>query len=120
MPEMYDVSFNINCKMSGSTATLSIDPGDWSGYYNVQIAPEDSLHYIEPGMQMTEGAIKSLANKFYISARNAMKGGASAEQFRTLDVQLQAGKKYMIIVFAVESKDGEVPVLRSMPSLLYI
>ncbi len=129
MPEMYDVSFNINCKMSGNTASISIDPGDWSGYYSVQIAPDDSLHYIEPGMQMTEGAIKSLANKFYINARNAMKGGASAEQFlrgncytgfRTLDVQLQAGKKYMIIVFAVESKDGEIPVMRSLPSIVYI
>lgn len=129
MPEMYDVSFNINCRMSGTTASISIDPGDWSGYYSVQIAPDDSLHYIEPGTQITDSAIKSLASKFYTSARNAMKGGASAEQylrancytgFRTLDVQLQSNKKYMIIVFAVESKDGEVPVMRSMPSIKYI
>lgn len=129
MPEMYDASFNINCKMSGTTATISVDPGDWTGYYSVQIAPDDSLHYIEPGTQMTESAIKSLATKFYTNARNVMKGGATAEQFlrancytgfRTLDVQLQSGKKYMIIVFAVESKDGEVPVMRSMPSILYI
>lgn len=129
MPAMYDAKFNINCRMSGTTASISIDPGDWSGYYSVQIAPDDSLHYIEPGTQMTEGAIKSLANKFYTNARNVMKGGASAEQFlrancytgfRTLDVQLQSGKRYMIIVFAVESKDGEVPVMRSMPSIMYI
>lgn len=129
MPEMYDVSFNINCKMSGTNATISIDPGEWTGYYSVQIAPDDSLHYIEPGTQLTDSAIKSLATKFYTSARNAMKGGASAEQylrancytgFRTLDVQLQSNKKYMIIVFAVESKDGEVPIMRSMPSLHYI
>lgn len=129
MPEMYDVSFNINCKMSGTTASISIDPGEWTGYYSVQIAPDDSLHYIEPGTQITDSAIKSLASKFYTNARNAMKGGASAEQylrancytgFRTLDVQLQSNKKYMIIVFAVESKDGEVPVMRSMPSFKYI
>lgn len=129
MPEMYDVSFNINCKMSGNTATISVDPGDWTGYYSVQIAPDDSLHYIEPGTQITESAIKSLATKFYTNARNVMKGGASAEQFlrancytgfRSLDVQLQSGKKYMIIVFAVESKDGEIPIMRSMPSIFYI
>lgn len=129
MPEMYDASFNINCKMSGTTATISIDPGEWSGYYSVQIAPDDSLHYIEPGTQLTESAIKSLANKFYTNARNVMKGGSSAEQFlrancytgfRTLDVQLQSGKRYMIIVFAVESKNGEIPVMRSMPSICYI
>ncbi len=129
MPEMYDVSFNINCKMSGTTASISIDPGEWTGYYSVQIAPEDSLHYIVPGSQITDSAIKSLATKFYNNARNTMKGGSTAEQFlrancytgfRTLDVQLQANKKYMVIVFAVESKDGEVPVMRSMPSIKYI
>lgn len=129
MPEMYNASFDISCNMSGTTASISINPGDWTGYYSVQIAPDDSLHYIEPGTQMTESAIKSLANKFYTNARNVMKGGATAEQFlrancyigsRTLDVQLQSGKRYMIIVFAVESKDGEVPVMRSMPSIKYI
>ncbi len=129
MPEMYDVSFNINCKMSGTTATISIDPGEWSGYYSVQIAPEDSLHYIEPGTQLTEGAIKSLANKFYTNARNVIKGGASAEQFlrancykgfRTFDVVLQSSKRHMIIVFAVESKNGDIPVMRSLPSIYYI
>lgn len=129
MPEMYNASFDISCNMSGTTASMSINPGDWTGYYSVQIAPDDSLHYIEPGTQMTESAIKSLANKFYTNARNVMKGGATAEQFlrancyigsRTLDVQLQSGKRYMIIVFAVESKDGEVPVMRSMPSIRYI
>lgn len=129
MPEMYDVSFNINCNMSGNTATINIDPGDWSGYYSVQIAPDDSLHYIEPGVPMGDGVIKNLANKFYTNARNAMKAGSSAEQYlrsncytgiRSLNVQLQSGKKYMIIVFAVESTDGEVPVMRSMPSFYYI
>ena len=129
MPEFYDVSFNINSKMSGNVASISIDPGMWSGYYCVQIAPDDSLHYIEPGTQMTEYAIKSLSNKFYTNARNAMKGGASAEQFlrancysgfKSMDVQLQSGKKYMIIVFAVESKGGEVPVMRSMPTIMYL
>lgn len=129
MPEMYNFTFDIRCNMSGSTASISIDPDDWTGYYSVQIAPDDSLYYVEPGMQITEGVVKNLANKFYTNARNAMKSGASAEQylrancytgFRTLDVQLQSGKKYMIIVFAVESKDGEIPVMRSMPSILYI
>lgn len=129
LPEMYNFTFDIRCNMSGTTASISIDPDDWTGYYSVQIAPDDSLYYVEPGMPITEGIVKNLANRFYTNARNAMKSGASAEQylrancytgFRTLDVQLQSGKKYMIIVFAVESKDGEIPVMRSMPSILYI
>lgn len=129
MPEMYDVNFNIATSMTGNTLTVSIDPKDWSGYYYIQIAPDDSLHYIEPGTPMTDQQMKTLATKFYTNARNAMKSGASAEQFlrancytgfRSLDVQLQSGRKYMIIVFAVESKDGEVPIMRSVPTLKYI
>lgn len=129
MPEMYDVEFSVNTSMSGSTATINIDPKDWSGYYYIQIAPDDSLHYIAPGTPMTDTQMKTLATKFYTEARNVMRGGASAEQFlrancykgfKSLDVQLSSGKKYMIIVFAVESKDGEVPIMRSVPTLKYI
>lgn len=129
MPEMYDVDFNIVTKMTGNMLNISIDPKDWNGYYYIQIAPEDSLQYIEPGTPMGNEQIKALATKFYTSARNAMKGGLSAEQylrtncymgFRSLDVQLTADRNYMIIVFAVESKDGEVPHMRSIPVLKYI
>lgn len=129
MPEMYDIEFNIATSMSGNMLTLSIEPKDWNGYYYIQIAPDDSLHYVEPGTPMGEEQIKTLATKFYTGARNAMKGGASAEQylrtncytgFRSLDVQLTSGRKYMIIVFAVESKDGEVPHMCSIPAIMYI
>ena len=58
-----------------------------------------------------------------------MKSGYTAEQYlkancysgtRTINMQLNTGKKYMVIVFAVESKDGEVPVMRSMPVIKYL
>lgn len=58
-----------------------------------------------------------------------MKSGYSAEQYlkancymgyRSINMQLSSDKKYMIIVFAVESQDGEVPVMRSMPSIKYL
>ena len=129
MPSMYDVSFNIATSVSNTVASLTITPSNWSGYYAVQIAPDDSLHYIPEGEQLSEYAIKSLASNFYTKARNAMKSGISVEQFLrancysgtcNINVQLTAGKKYMIIVFAVESKDGEVPVMRSLPTIKYI
>lgn len=129
MPSMYDVSFNIATSVSNTVASLTITPSNWSGYYAVQIAPDDSLHYIPEGEQLSEYAIKSLASNFYTKARNAMKSGISVDQFLrancysgtcNINVQLTAGKKYMIIVFAVESKDGEVPVMRSLPAIKYI
>jgi hypothetical protein len=35
-------------------------------------------------------------------------------------MQLSSDKDYMVIVFAVESKDGEIPVMRSMPAVKYL
>lgn len=129
MPQLYDIQFKINNTTSGTISTINIDPGDWSGYYSVQIAPDDSLYYVAPGTQISEGIIRGLANKFFTNARNAMKSGATAEQFlrsncysgpQNLTMQLQPDKDYMVIVFAVESKNGEIPVMRSMPSIKYI
>ena len=129
MPAMYDVDFNVSATLSGGTATISVTPENWNGYYAIQIAPEDNLLYIQPGEPLNEYAIKSIASNFYTNARNAMKSGYSADQYlkancysgyKSINMQLSSGKKYMVIVFAVESKDGEVPVMRSMPVTKYI
>ena len=129
MPTMYDVDFNVSATLSGGNATISVTPENWNGYYAIQIAPEDNLLYIPQGETLNEYAIKSIASNFYTNARNAMKSGYSAEQYlrsncysgyKSLNMQLTSGKKYMIIVFAVESVDGEIPVMRSMPVLKYI
>ena len=129
MPTMYDVGFNVQATLSNGTATISVAPENWDGYYAIQIAPEDNLLYIPQGDPLNEYAVKSIASNFYTNARNAMKSGYSAEQYlkancysgyRSINMQLSSGKKYMIIVFAVESKDGEVPVMRSMPVIKYL
>lgn len=128
MPTMYDVDFNISISFSNGNAMISVTPENWNGYYALQIAPEDNLLYIPQGEHMSEYVVRSIATNFYTSARNAMKNGVSAEQYlrtscysgtRTINMQLSTDKKYMAIVFAVESKDGEVPVMRSMPVVRY-
>ena len=129
MPTMYDVSFNVSATLNNGNATISVTPENWNGYYAIQIAPEDNLLYIPPGETLNEYTIKSIASNFYTNARNAMKSGYSAEQYlksncysgyKSINMQLSSGKKYMVIVFAVESKDGEVPVMRSMPVIKYL
>ncbi len=129
MPTMYDVDFNVTATLANSYATISVTPENWNGYYAIQVAPEDNLLYTPPGEALNEYVIKSIAVNFYTNARNAMKNGYSAEQYlksncysgyRSINMQLSSDKKYMIIVFAVESKDGEVPVMRSMPVVKYL
>ena len=129
MPSMYNATFNVSATMSNGTATISVTPDNWDGYYAIQIAPEDNLLYIPPGESLNDYAIKSIASNFYTNARNAMKSGYTAEQYlkancysgyKSINMQLSSGKKYMVIVFAVESKDGEVPMMRSMPVIKYL
>ena len=78
---------------------------------------------------MGEGMVKSIYSSFYTDARNAMKNGTTAEQYlrskcfkglKNIDIQLESGKDYVLILFAVESEDGSVPVVRSIPQLVYL
>lgn len=129
MPEMLDVSFTINTQMTSSMATINITPSNWDGYYNVQIAPDDSLYYIEPGANPTDGLVKGLASFFYDNAHRAIAGGATVEQFlnatcykgtKQINMNLDTAKRYMVYVFAVKSDNGAIPVMRSTPSYTYL
>lgn len=129
MPTMYDIDFHVTATHSNGTASISVTPDNWNGYYAVQIIPEDNILYTPEGDSLNDFTIKSIATNFYTSARNVMKSGYSAEQYlksscytgpKSISMQLSSDKKYMVIVFAVESKDGEVPVMRSMPVVKYL
>lgn len=129
MPDMYDISFAISSQANGTMSTITVKPNGWNGYYSIQIAPDDSLYYIEPGVMPTDGLVRNMASSFYDQARRAMLNGATAEQYMRgscysgnmqVNIQLEAGRKYMVYVFAVESENGEVPVMRSVPSYHYL
>jgi hypothetical protein len=108
---------------------ISVTPENWDGYYAVQVIPDDNILYTPPGQNLNDYTIKSIATNFYTTARNAIKGGSNVEQYlrttcykgpKSINMQLSSDKKYMVIVFAVESKDGEVPVMRSMPFVKHL
>lgn len=129
MPTMYDIDFQLTATRSNGTASISVVPENWSGYYAVQLVPEDNILYTPKGENLNEYTIKSIATSFYTNARSVIKNGYSAEQYlrsscysgvKTINMQLSSENRYMVVVFAVESKDGEVPVMRSMPVVSYI
>ena len=130
MPSMYDVTFSLQAAWSAAgNATLSVNPGDWDGYYSIQIAPDDSLYYVPQGEPLSALTIRSLANAFFTNARSAISQGATPEAFLATTcyrgfgqypLALDRNKRYMLIVFAVESEDGAIPVMRSIPSVIYI
>ena len=130
MPTMYtDVDFNVSSKLTSTyVVDISITPSGWDGHYYIQIAPDDSLYYVSPGASPESFIIKALANSFFVTARGYMQKGSTAEQFlnsycyqgsKQISLQLESGKRYMVIVFAVESEEGAIPVMRSMPVFSY-
>lgn len=130
MSQFYDVTFNISPQVNNSSmATIAITPVDWSGYYVLSLIPDTSLYYVPNGERMTEYTLRAMGNDFYKRARQAMQSGMSAEAFlksscyigsRSITTSISGGTKYMIAVYAVESIDGDIPVMCSMPSITYI
>ena len=130
MPTMYsEVDFKVTSQMSSNyMADINITPTGWDGHYYIQIAPDDSLYYVPQGSNPEAYIIKALANNFFITARSYMQMGATAEHFlnarcykgqQHISLQLERGKRYMITVFAVESEEGAIPVMRSVPVFNY-
>lgn len=130
MPTMYDITISADIVTNGSGGvTITTNPGKWDGYYNIQVAPEDSLYYVPAGSLPDSYTIRGMANAFFNTARTAMMQGRTAEGFlnsfcyrgvQNINLQLDAGKRYMIILFAVESEDGAIPVMRSIPSFYHV
>lgn len=130
MPSMYDVTFNLQTKTSeGGAVTLTVDPCKWSGYYSIQIAPGNSLQYTPEGEPLSQLTIQALANAFFNNARTSMAQGNSPDMFLSSScykgfgqypLALERGNRYMIIVFAVESENGAIPVMRSVPTVTYV
>lgn len=129
MPTMYEVDFSADISYSTSyMATISVTPENWDGYYYIQIAPETSIYYVEQGEALADYIIKGMSTSFYKNARTYMNQGHTAENYlhtmcykgpKKINVQLEKNQRYMVIVFAVDSEDGSVPVMRSLPDLFY-
>ena len=130
MSTMYDVSFNVSSQMSSSgTASIIVSPINWSGYYYVSIIPDSSVFYIPKGESINEYTLRAMGDDFYKRARQALQSGISVEGFlnsncyvgsRTFNLAVSGGSKYMVAVFAVESENGAIPTMCSVPTISYL
>ena len=130
MSQFYDVTFNIVSQMTSSgVANVVVTPVGWSGYYSVSLIPDSSLYYVPKGERMNEYTLRAMGNDFYKRARKAVQSGISVEAFlrsnchtgtQSFNMSVEGGSKYMVVVFAVESKDGDIPVMCSVPTMSYL
>lgn len=130
MHTMYDISFNVSSQMTSSgAANIAVSPVNWRGYYAVNIIPDSSVFYIPKGETINEYTLRAMGDDFYKRARQALQSGISVEGFlnstcyvgnRTFNLAVSGGSKYMIAVFAVESVDGAIPAMCSVPTIAYL
>jgi hypothetical protein len=130
MQAMYDVSFKVSSQITNSgVANIAVSPVNWTGYYVVNIIPDSSVYYVPEDDLINEYTLRALGDEFYKRARQALQNGSSVEAFlrgscyvgdRTLSISVSGGSRYMVAVFAVESVDGAIPTMCSVPSISYL
>lgn len=130
MNAMYDVRFNISSQMTSSgAANIAVVPVNWNGYYYVNIIPDSSIFYIPVGENINEYTLRAMGDDFYKRARQAMQGGVSVDAFlksncyvgsHSFNLAVSGGSRYMVAVFAVESVDGAIPTMCSVPTISYL
>ena len=130
MLTMRDITFKISSQMTSSgVVNIVVSPVNWSGYYSVNIIPDSSVFYIPKGDSINEYTLRAMGDDFYKRARQALQSGSSVDAFlrsncyvgsHTFNLSVSGGSKYMVAVFAVESIDGAIPTMCSMPSISYL
>lgn len=129
MPERSEEHFDVNITAEGPEVTFSVEPSTWEGYYMVQLVEDSEAGYIEQGMDFSEVAEEQVAEAFFyiadhlyyfeeLSAEEVMqqlgyKGAA------TFSKTLNANHRYMALIYAIDSIDGNVPMVVSKPIVKY-
>ena len=129
MPERSEEHFDVNITAEGPEVTFNIEPSTWEGYYMVQLVEDSEAGYIEQGMAFSEVAEEQVAEAFFyiadhlyyfeeLSAEEVMqqlgyKGAA------TFSKTLNANHRYMALIYAIDSIDGNVPMVVSKPIVKY-
>ena len=129
MPERREELFEVSITAEGPEVTFTIEPKSWEGYYMVQLVEDSEAGYIEQGMAFSERAEEQVAEAFFyiadhlyyyeeLSAEEVMqqlgyKGAASFSK------TLNADHRYMALIYAIDSAEGNVPMVVSKPVVEY-
>lgn len=129
MPERSEECFDVNITAEGPEVTFDIKPSTWQGYYMVQLVEDSEAGYIEQGMAFSEVAEEQVAEAFfYIADHLYYFEELSAEEVMqklgykgatTFSKTLNANHRYMALIYAIDSIEGNVPMVVSKPIVKY-
>lgn len=129
LPERSAVAFDATISAEGPEVHFDIKPKEWAGYYMVQLVEDSEAGYVEQGLEFSADAERGVAEAFFyvadhlyyfeeLSADEVMqrvgyKGDVS------FDKTLNADHRYMAIIYAIDSANGDVPMMVSHPTIVY-
>lgn len=129
LPERKAMSFEATIVADGPEVSFSVTPKEWEGYYAVQLVEDSEPGYIEQGLAFTAEAEVAVAEAFFyvadhlyyfeeLSAEEIMQqlGYKGNAEFRKT---LNANHRYMALIYAIDSVDGNVPMVVSKPVVEY-
>jgi hypothetical protein len=129
LPDFSEQRFDATITANGPEVTFDVKPESWDGYYMVQLVEDGEAGYIEQGLQFTDENAEQVAEAFfYIADHLYYFEGKSAEEIMlqlgykgeaSFSKTLNANHRYMALIYAISSADGDVPMVVSKPQVEY-
>jgi hypothetical protein len=129
LPERTVVEFDSEIVADGPEVMFNISPKGWDGYYMVQLVEDSEAGYVEQGLTFTEQAEEQVAEAFfYIADHLYYFENKSAEAIMQqlgykgdaeFTKTLNANHRYMALIYAIASAEGNVPMVVSKPIVKY-
>lgn len=129
LPERQELSFDVAISADGPDVSFEVKPQSWEGYYAVQIVEDSETGYIEQGLEFTAEAEVAVAEAFFYVADHLyyFEEKSAEEVMQQLGYKgetsfsktLNANHRYMALIYAIDSEDGNVPMVVSRPIVEY-
>lgn len=129
LPERTEIDFAATITAEGPEVNFKVTPEDWDGYYAVQLVEDTEAGYIEQGLPFTAEAETAVAEAFFyiadhlyyfeeLGAEEIMQqlGYKGEAEFTK---SLNANHRYMALIYAIDSDNGNVPMVVSKPVVEY-
>lgn len=129
LPERTAMAFDATITAEGPEVSFEVTPKEWDGYYAVQLVEDTEAGYIEQGLPFTEEAEAAVAEAFFYVADHLyyFEEKSAEEVMQQLGYKgkaeftktLNANHRYMALIYAIDSDNGNVPMVVSKPIVEY-
>lgn len=129
LPERTEMEFDATITAEGPEVSFVVTPKEWDGYYAVQLVEDTEAGYIEQGLAFTDVAEVAVAEAFFYVADHLyyFEQKSADEIMQQLGYKgkaefsktLNANHRYMALIYAIDSDNGNVPMVISKPVVAY-